>query len=51
MKSTIKIMLVEDDKNLSLILKAFLTTKGYHTILCLMVMKRWNISTKRDMTL
>ena len=35
MKSTIKIMLVEDDKNLSLILKAFLTTKGYHTILCL----------------
>ncbi len=35
MKSTIKIMIVEDDKNLSLILKAYLTTKGYHTRLCL----------------
>lgn len=35
MKGTIKIMLVEDDRNLSLILKAYLTTKGYHTILCL----------------
>ena len=35
MKKTIKIMLVQDDKNLGLILTSYLTVKGYPTALCL----------------
>lgn len=34
MERLIKIMLVEDDKNLGLILKSYLTVKGYPTTLC-----------------
>ena len=35
MKKTIKILLVEGDKNLGFILKSYLTVKGYPTVLCL----------------
>ena len=35
MKKTIKILLVEDDRNLGFILKSFLTMKGFPTVLCL----------------
>ena len=35
MRKVIKILLVEGDKNLGFILKSYLTTKGYPTVLCL----------------
>ena len=35
MGKVVKILLVEDDKNLGFILKSYLTTKGYPTVLCL----------------
>lgn len=34
MVETIKILLAEDDKNLGMILKSYLTSKGYPTVLC-----------------
>ena len=35
MKKVVKILLVENDKNLGYILKSYLTVKGYPTVLCL----------------
>ena len=42
MSQTTKVLLAEDDKNLGMILKAFLDAKGFFTTLCLNGEEAWN---------